>query len=94
MTIEIAAVLVAVLAVGVTIAGMMPAGFRRITDQLTAAARERAHITERPYHGAHSPNRGGHRNPADDIARRPSSRHLRRRGRSVTAVTLAVACSA
>jgi uncharacterized membrane protein YfbV (UPF0208 family) len=47
MTIEIAAVLIAVLAVGVTIAGMMPAGFRRITDQLTAAARERAHITER-----------------------------------------------
>ena len=47
MTIEIAAVLVAVLAVGVTIAGMMLAGFRRITDQLTAAARERAHITER-----------------------------------------------
>ena len=47
MTIEMAAVLVAVLAVGVTIAGMMLAGFRRITDQLTAAARERAHITER-----------------------------------------------
>ena len=47
MTIEIAAVLIAVLAVGVTIAGMMLAGFRRITDQLTAAARERAHITER-----------------------------------------------
>ncbi len=47
MTIELAAVLVATLAVGVTVAGMMLAGFRRITDKLSEAARERAHITER-----------------------------------------------
>ncbi len=47
MTIELTAVLVATLAVGVTVAGMMLAGFRRITDQLTEAARERAPITER-----------------------------------------------
>ena len=89
MTIEIAAVLVAVLAVGVTIAGMMPAGFRRITDQLTAAARERAHITERIAR-----IEGVIETLQTNTARRPSSRHLRRRGRSVTAVTLAVACSA
>ena len=37
----------ATLAVGVTVAGMMLAGFRRITDQFTEAARERAHLTER-----------------------------------------------
>lgn len=43
MTIE----LVATLAVGATVAGVMFAGFCRITDQLTEAARERAHITER-----------------------------------------------
>ena len=47
MTTELAAVLVATLAVGVTVAGMMLAGFRRITDKLTEAARERAHMTER-----------------------------------------------
>jgi len=47
MTTELAPVLVATLAVGVTVAGVMFAGFRRITDQLTEAARERAHLTER-----------------------------------------------
>ena len=47
MATEIGAVLAATLAVGVTVAGMMLAGFRRITDKLTEATDERAHITER-----------------------------------------------